>query len=134
MKLENPKTNETFAYKMFGKRFCELNEFEKKQYLNMAKNRSREKYGKNVEGEYHLKYFKEHKEHLYELRRKWVNSNANKMAEYSKKSRTKKRGCDAGEDTVAFKVFGKRLRDMDDNEKKKYYAYLKRIKYQNKNV
>lgn len=133
MRLENPKMKETFAYKRFNKRFCDLNENEKSEYFRLSKKISRENNPEKTK-EYAILWYQKHRTSYKEYHQRRRTANPEIYKQYNVKYRNKIRGCKAWENTIAFKVFGKRRKDMDPEEFKEYHKYVMENKSNLKNL
>ena len=98
----------SFCRKYFGKDRKYLNDEETKEYWRIAKKISRannpESYAKEME--YNKNYFKTHKEHLMELRRRHRIINKDKLKQYRLERFIKKHGYKPHENSLFFRMFG----------------------------
>jgi hypothetical protein len=121
------------CYNLFGKKTCELNKEELSIYNKIMKERSRKKCGNVYDKEYYHKYYLEHKEQLLKKSKIWREKNPEKIKEINKKrklKREKERGYASHQGNWTFKTFGKRYKDMTEEEKKirqKIYKQMRKI-------
>lgn len=119
-------TADGFSVFVFGKRFRDLNENEKKEYWRLTKTRSRNLDPKSKEKA--KAYYELNKEKINEQTRDWYKNNKDKARENRKKYNEKVRGGKPFCDSLTRQMFGCKYTEMTE-EQKKLYNTTRHLRY-----